>query len=93
MALKFDQPHEITKKLWDMVRGKYHPNDVGIKLFEQQRSDSNEVLSKELESTKAQLSHCLGLLDMYKDQRDLLAKVSFKTIADRSIHMFCLNAS
>ena len=53
MALKFDQPHEITKKLWDMVRGKYHPNDVGIKLFEQQRSDSNEVLSKELESTKA----------------------------------------
>ena len=80
MALKFDQPHEITKKLWDMLR-------------EQQRSDSNEVLSKELESTKAQLSHCLGLLDMYKDQRDLLAKVSFKTIADRSIHMFCLNAS
>ena len=93
MALKFDQPHEITKKLWDMLRDKYHPNDVGIKLFEQQRSDSNEVLSKELESTKAQLSHCLGLLDMYKDQRDLLAKVSFKTIADLSIRMFCLNAS
>ena len=93
MALKFDQPHEITKKLWNMLRDKYHPNDVGIKLFEQQRSDSNEVLSKELESTRAQLTHCLGLLDMYKDQRDLLAKVSFKTIADHRFHTFCLNAS
>ena len=63
-----------------MLRDKYHPNDVGIKLFEQQKSESSEALNEELQSTKAQLSHCLGLLDMYKEQRDLLAKVSFKPI-------------
>lgn len=62
-----------------MLRDKYHPNDVGIKLFEQQKSEGSEALNEELQSTKAQLSHCLGLLDMYKEQRDLLAKVSFNT--------------
>ena len=74
IALKHDQPHDITKKLWDMLRNKYHPNDIGIKLFHKKSLEDNKSLKEELNSMKAQLSHCLGLLDTYKDQRDLLAK-------------------
>jgi len=74
IALKQDQPHEITKKLWDMLRNKYHPNDVGIKLFDTTKQVEDEkMLKEEVTSMKAQLSHCLGLLDMYKEQRDMLA--------------------
>eukprot|EP00943_MAST-04B_sp_MAST-4B-sp1_P000183 g183.t1 len=74
IALKQDQPHEITKKLWDMLRNKYHPNDVGIKLFNTTKQKEDEkLLKEEVNSMKAQLSHCLGLLDMYKEQRDMLA--------------------